>query len=506
MPSTQINSNGFVLGYTSDDLSQGDNRISVCYIQYPNENESGITILDSDVAAGDLGTLSFKTVLSAPNFILSEQNSGQNTNILSPIKNNLRLRIKTTPTGGGGQFDPCVLDRDGSGVISAEDVQNLYAGIPFVNPTLDIDGNGIVNEADYLLAREYIGEICQPDYFDPQSIYPVLDLDCLTYESGDTAWNDQSGNEYHFLKYAGGGGVNPIKNEDGSITCGYGAITGEDEADARRYFYRLNAIEYPPGTEFSNETLAAGTADAAAAIREKYIPGIDQTFSFEFVYKLTPFVSHGQDLGGIAGPVETGSQHRRFKIFGYPNYGVGGFNFGTGYGNPDQAFDPEVFIPCWGHKCYIYGGEGSGTQPGTWDGETGYPHPSEYPNLLPYSKLSNSRYRGDECGSNTSLNLDPMFGFPTSLDKFYVTVTFDPYAGVYKGSRFYLNGVLVQENDAIGIGIPPTNHNFVIGWNMQGGWVTPSGVDIYALRIYEEALTPEQVQQKYQELLNRYGT
>jgi hypothetical protein len=99
-----------------------------------------------------------------------------------------------------------------------------------------------------------------------------------------------------------------------------------------------------------------------------------------------------------------------------------------------------------------------------------------------------------------------MFGFPTSLDKFYVTVTFDPYAGVYKGSRFYLNGVLVQENDAIGIGIPPTNHNFVIGWNMQGGWVTPSGVDIYALRIYEEALTPEQVQQKYQELLNRYGT
>lgn len=500
MPQIEVNPRSFSLEYNRNDFSQGVGRIAICNVRYPEENESGITILPDDVVSGSLGSISLNIDLSARDFELNGPSS------LPLVRNSLKVRFKSIPPQGDGQFDPCVLDRDSDGIISKVDIEALYKDIPFVDSRLDIDGNGIVDREDFLLAQEYIGTICQPDYFDPQAVYPVLDLDCLTYEFGDPTWNDQSGNEYHFSKYAGVDAVNPIKNEDGSITCGRGAITGEDESDPRRYFFRQNAIEYPPGTEFTNETIAAGTADAAAAVREKYIPGIDQAFSFEFVYKLTPFVSHGQDVGGIAGPVETGSQHRRHKFFGYPNYGTGGFNFGTGYGNASEAFDPEMFIPCWGHTCNIYGGNGAGTQPGTWNGETGYPHPSEYPNLLPYSKLSNDQYKGESCGSDSSLNLDPMFGSPTSLDKFYVTVTFDPYAGANKGSRFYLNGVLVQENNAMGIGIPPTNHNFVVGWNMQGGWVTPSGVDIYALRIYEEALTPEQVQQKYQELLNRYGT
>lgn len=505
MPSTQVSSRSFVLTYSADEMSQGDARIPVCYVQYPEENASGITLLPTDVSAGFLGSMSLKADLSAPNFVLEGSNNGQNSSVLSPVKNNLRLRVKTTPTGGGGDFDPCVLDRDGSGVISAEDVQNLYAGIPFVNPRLDIDGNGIVNEADYLLAREYIGELCQPDSFDPQNIYPVLDLDCFTYNQGDIYWYDDSGNDYTFR--LGSDSAFPIKNEDGGITLGYGALTGEDEPTTKRYFIRTDVVNYPPGTEFTNANIAAFTADAAAAERELFIPDIDQAFSFEFVFRFTPFLSHGQDVAGIAGPVEVGQQFSRCKIFGYPNYGHGGFNFGTGYSNAAQAFDPNVFIPYYGFNCGIYGGLGAGTQPGTWDGETGYPHPSEYPNLLPYSKLSPNQYHGFDTGNGSiSLNLDPAFGFPTSLDKFYVTVVFDPYAGVGKGSRFYLNGQLSNETAAIGIGMPHVNDSFLIGNNMQGGWSSPDGVDVYCLKIYNEAMTPEQVQSNYERLLEKYGT
>lgn len=495
MPSTDVNSRNFVFDYRTEDLAQGNARVSICYIQYPEENDSGVTVLPDDAVIGRLGDISLEVRLTSNDLRLSGEE------LTSPIENTLRVRVKQ-PDSDGGSFNPCFLDRDGNGIVSRQDIDTLYANIPFVNPRLDINGDGVVNEDDYLLAKEYIGQLCQPDYFDPQNIYPVLDLDCFTYNQDDIYWYDDSGNDYTFR--LAGDSTFPIKNEDGGITLGSGAFTGEDAPGTRRYFVRTNVVNYPPGTEFTNANIAAGTADAAAAERELFIPDIDQAFSFEFVFRFTPFLSHGQDIGGIAGPPESG-QELRCKIFGYPNYGTGGFNFGTGYGNAAQAFDPNVFIPYYALSCNIYGGGGAGVQPGTWNGETGYPHPSEYPNLLPYSKLSGSPYHGFSADANMPLNLDPAFGFPTSLDKFYVTVVFDPYAGINKGSRIYINGQLANETWAKGIGIPHVNHSFVIGWNMQGGWSSPDGVDVYCLKIYDKALTQEQVANNYESLLAKYG-
>ena len=423
-----------------------------------------------------------------------------------------KLSLSTVVTFVDSNFDPCLLDRDQDGVITTQDVQALYdIYVNTTNLNYDIDNSGLVTENDRQLALQYVGTLCNAPIGDPPPVpQPVLNLDCLNYNQGDEQWLDISGNDYHFEAVSGGSAQPPIKNNDGSITVGDGEFLPEDPQGTVRYFRRTGAISYPPGTSFTNENIAAGTADAAAAERELYIPGIDQNFSFEFVYRFTPFLNHGQDIAGFGGAGGEGSGANRAKIFGYPTYGQGGFNFGTGYSNAAYAFDPDSFVPYRGIVTDIYGGYGAGTQPGTWDGETGYPHPSEYPNQLPYSLLSNSPYNGRDTGDQSiSLNLDTMFGIPTSLDKFYVTVVFNIDEGQagpgFRGSKTYLNGHLIHEDLAIGIGIPNVTKSFVIGANMQGGWSWPDGVDVFSLKIYDVALTEQEVLIKYQENLNKYG-
>tara|TARA_R100001163_G_scaffold65808_1_gene65100 strand:+ start:688 stop:2232 length:1545 start_codon:yes stop_codon:yes gene_type:complete len=425
-----------------------------------------------------------------------------------------KLSLSTVVTFVDSNFDPCLLDRNQDGVITAQDVQNLYdTYVNTTNPNYDIDNSGLVTENDRQLALQYVGTLCDTPIGDPPPVpQPVLNLDCLTYNQGDEQWLDLSGNDYHFAvtTSTNGNSLPPIKNEDGSITVGLGPFLPDDPGGARRSFLREGAITYPEGTSFTSENIAAGTADAAAAERDLYIPGVDQNFSFEFVYRFTPFLNHGQDIAGFGGPGGQSSGGQRAKIFGYPNYGQGGFNFGTGYVNTAYAFDSDSFVPYRGIQTDIYGGYGAGTQPGTWNGETGYPHPSEYPNQLPYSLLSNSPYHGRSTGDpSISLNLDTMFGIPTSLDKFYVTVVFNIQEGQagpgQKGSKTYLNGHLIHEDLAIGIGIPNGTKNFVIGANMQGGWSWPDGVDVFSLKIYDVALTEQEVLTKYQENLNKYG-
>jgi hypothetical protein len=491
MPSTDVNPRDFVFEYRTEDLAQGNARVSICYIQYPEENASGVTVLPDDVGSGRLGDISLEVRLTSNDLRLSGEE------LTSPIENTLRVRVKQ-PDSDGGSFNPCFLDRDGNGVVSRQDIDTLYANIPFVNPRLDINGDGVVNEDDYLLAKEYIGQLCpSEDYFDPQGVYPVLDLDCFTYSQDDSVWEDLSGHEYHFNTEQAANIVPPIKNEDGSITVGLGQILPSDEGSVKRYFIRNNVVDYPEGTDFTDENVAAKTADAAAAYRELFIPDVDQAFSFEFVYKFTPQMIHGADILGLGGPPE-GEISQRAKIFGYPNYGQGGFNFGTGYTNPNPA-NSFICIPYSGMECNVYGGYAPG---GGAADNINY----DYPNKLPYSLLSGSRYYGfDPRDFSSTLNLDSAFGIPNVPDKLYVTVTFDPYAGEGKGARFYTNGVLMFEDWAKGIGMPAANDDFIIGGNMQGGWSWPDGVDIYCLKIYDKALTQEQVANNYESLLAKYG-
>jgi hypothetical protein len=493
-------------------------RLPICSIAFPAVVQPN-QILDTGIVSGFLGDISIETEEFVSGYVLPSAvvyDAGQTDTGIDPVvvpsdssesfvvQNRLVVESRRFETAQS-TFRPCYLDRNKDGVVSARDVDAVYENIPFIDPKYDINNDGIVNSSDYNLAREYIGTICEgtpPPPPDPTGV--VLHLDCFTYNQGDYYWRDSSQYKYDFR--IAGNSVDPIKNEDGGITLGYGALTGEDAPGTRRYFIRTDVVKYPPGTEFTNANIAAFTADAAAVERELFMPDIDQAFSFEFVFRFTPFLNHGQDVAGISGPAEVGEQFRRCKIFGNAEHGYGGFNFGTFYTPTPYAYDTNVFIPYHGLDCGIYGGEGAGTQPGTWNGQTGYPHPSEYPNLLPYSKLSSNRYEGRSASSgNTSLNLDPVFGFPTSLDKFYVTVSFDPYAGANKGSKLYVNGQLVSEEWARGIGVHPVNDAFLIGNNMQGGWSSPDGVDVYCLKIYNEALDDEEVYARYQSLLNKYG-
>lgn len=520
MPSTQINASGDVFSATisGDEISLSNQNpqsqvqsFDLCDIVI--ERSGSVDFLQEGYQNGmSIGSISFA---AEENMFFYEL---EQLGLTDPVENKLTLDYVLTYIESN--FDICSLDQDKDGIISVQDVKSIYdLYVNTTNSQYDIDNSGLVTENDRQLALQYVSTVCEPVDEPPPVPQPVLHLDCLTYEFGDEVWEDQSDNEYHFSRVAGGSSELPIKNEDGSITLGFGQITSEDDTDARRRFVRT-CVVYPPGTDFARiggngedrnirPNIVAGTADADAAYRELYVPDIDQAFSFEFVYRFTAGISHGQNVGGIFdgfdNNVETGSQNRRCKIFGYPSYGFGGFNFGTGYGDVAQATNPDQFIPYFSHEVNIYGGKGAGTQPGTWDGETGYPHPSEYPNTLPYSKLSNSQYNGYGSTAPVSLNLDPEFGVPLGPEKFYVTVTFDPYSVPGKGSKIYVNGEIITEANAIGVGMPAFTQEFIIGTNMQGGWASPQGVDVFCLKAYDVALTESEVQNKYQGLLNKYG-
>jgi hypothetical protein len=294
--------------------------------------------------------------------------------------------------------------------------------------------------------------------------------------------------------------MSPIKNEDGSVTVGRAKILDSDPDDAFRMFRRLNVVEYEPGKSFTQENIENQTATTEGLYREKYIPDVDQNYSFEFVFKFTDDLPHGGTTDGTS----------RFKVFGYANYGHGGYNFGSHYNVSQFAYDPESFIPYYGLNPATYAGSGVDAEPGVPFG--GVPHPSDYPNPLPYSlKVQqrstgvNNRYRGGRAVvQNFSLGLDYQSGLSDG-SIFYIQYVVSPSTQTVK---LYVNGVeqTASIEYPVGIGLPHVNDNFVIGTSPQGGWSPPDGLDIFMLRVYDEALSEEEVINNYNRYLEKYGS
>lgn len=486
MPSTQVSSRSFVLTYSADEMSQGDARIPVCYVQYPEENASGITFLPTDVSEGFLGSISLKTDLSAPNFVLEGSNAGQNSSVLSPVNNNLSLRVKTTPTGGGGNFDPCILDKDGNGIVSTQDIDNLYEGIPFVNPALDIDGNGIVDEADYLLAREYVGEICNPEDYDPQGYYPVLHLDCQSYTPGSEVWEDLSGNDYHFSYSTSS--VPPVQNPDGSFKVGY-FYNDESGTEIGHGWFRQ-------GHEYEN--LSLPPAERVLRFREKYIPFTDTPFSWEVVFRMSEFESNALDIQGEFGPPETNylsySHPASATWLGYALYQDGGWHFGTFLdGGSLSNLNQYAFFP--------YQLDASGNPTGIVP-YRGY-HMRYFSNAG-WGQYSSSVSTGQGGFGNVEtdyLGLD-FFGFrsPFAEDLCVVQYVNDPYSNT---SKLYVNGVL-KHTDVGGISMNIENRPFKIGLSTGGGVNLIKGVDVYMFKAYDEYLPEDVILNNYNHYITKY--
>ena len=499
MPRIVVNNKSFNVEVDGSDTGQippgGTSiRLPVCSLVYP---PAGEFMLNEPTGNSDLGSLSFSVEATGESFSSKNQ----------PITINNKLVVKQVQVDvDDSEFRPCYLDFDKDGVISARDVEKVYRDIPFVDPRFDVNGDGIVDSEDFTLAKEYVGTVCQIGPPPPPKVMPVLDLDGSNYDGLET-WLDASGNNYHFSvrkTFSNGTGEDrhfpPIKNEDGSVTVGLVKILDSDPNDALRIFERLNVVEYESNKSFTAENIENETATTEGVYREKYIPDVDQDYSLEFVFKFTDNLPHGgfSDTKG------------RFKVFGYANYGFGGYNFGSGYYGYQYAYDPESFIPYHGFKIATYAGRGVDSEPGSYNNS--FPHPSDYPNPLPYSLKVlqigtgvNNRYRGGSAElEDFSLGLNSQSGLSDG-SVFYVQYVVSPSSQTVK---LYVNGVEqpAEIKTPVGIGLPEQNAAFVIGTSPQGGWSPPDGLDIFMLRVYDEALSEEEVINNYNRYLEKYGS
>lgn len=505
MPRIVVNNKSFNVEVGGSDTGQippgGTSiRLPVCSLVYP---PAGEFMLNEPIGNSDLGSLSFSVEATGESFSSKNQ----------PVTINNKLVVKQVQVDvDDSEFRPCYLDFDKDGVISARDVEKVYRDIPFVDPRFDVNGDGIVDSEDFTLAKEYVGTVCQVGPPPPPKVMPVLDLDCFNYEGGDT-WHDASGNDYHFVReFASNGNiVEPIKNEDGSITLGTYRLLDSDPDGPRRFFVRRGVVEYDPDKAFTEENILNQTATTEGVYKEKYIPDVDQDYSFEFIYRFTEGVPNGapQTEAGATGN-QTNSTNSRCKVFGYANYGYGGYNFGTGYSAAAYATNPDIggFIPYRGVWAQTYAGRGAGTQPGQYPDNSFYPHSSEYPNPLPYSKLVSNRYNGGNIGDvGFDLGLDPDNGLSDG-SMMYVQYVVSPST---QTALIYINGNLSgSKYSGIGVGFPDGRDSlissFLIGASPQGGWGWPRAVDVFMLRVYDEALSEEEVINNYNRYLEKYGS
>lgn len=486
----QVSQDGksFSLDINSSEFSSV--RVPVCYVSFPNSSNQQF---DASEYVQQLGKINLSINVDA----VSYYNRQPDVTITNKVVSK-QIEVPQNDVN----FKPCLLDFDGDGIVSKSDIDKIYSKTQ-VPLKFDLNGDGIVTEADRLLALEYVGTACLSSETpsNPQSINLVLDLEGSNYD-GSGVWLDASGNDYHFSAVisANGNAIPPIKNEDGSVTVGRSQILDSDTESTSRSFQRVNVVEYESDKSFTSENIENQTATTEGVYREKYIPDVDQDYSFEFVFKFTDGVPQGSAVSGGA----------RFKVFGYANYGTGGYNFGSGYSNAQYASDPDVFIPYYGLGAQTYAGLGVDAEPGSPD--YGLPHPSDYPNPLPYSlkvqQLStgnNNRYRGGSAIlENFNLGLNNQSGLSDG-SVFYVQYVVSPSTQTVK---FYANGVELPAsiNTPVGIGLPQANADFVIGKTPQGGWSSPKAIDIFALKVYDGALNEEQVLSNYNNYLQKYGS
>ena len=547
-------------------------RVPICSVSFP-QLTSGIDVFDVDEATEaqggnqgvyDIGQITFKKETIMEHYRLSTAVGTQDQEELV-LNNQASLSLISTPIEQS-TFKIANLDKDQNGVISFDDIDFLFANIPFYNAALDINGDGIVDEQDYLLAREYVGQIV-PDVVTGDGLPDVpglvLNLSCYTYQDGDAVWRDQTENDYHFLAGTGETPL-PIKNSDGSITVGRGPLAqtlveefDESQLNDLRFFIR-------PGVEFDD--------DGTITRRDKFIPDTDQNYSYEFIFRytkqpmetivdVTEVAVGGDDLGDFVS--DTGFYFVKevdiFRGHGQINYnaafdaagfgtsllGASGYRPGEAYStNPvDNSYACSKFI---GYNSYAGGGWGFGTRYSTHAVAN-----ASNTIFTPYEGLYSHSYFGQGDGASSLQGQYGSFGTLDLVIPGYDYGIQNGYGQNFNGTgaipsasysnytneqevinvvqvsvdcensiaKMYVNGVLRDTTtDKVGIGLPHINDsdlnpevisglgpgNFLIGKSTQGGWKSPRGIDVYMLRVYDVALNDDTIEENYQSYIQHY--
>lgn len=154
-----VQSNRFRLELKSDELV--DTRFSLCVVKYPEEIQG--EILEDRVETGQLSQVQLIVDNDTRHFEFGAD-SAQNLTFV----NALNVEEVRVPVGPDSPFRPCDLDVDGDGLVSEEDIETVYSKGASAGLMFDINGDGIVDDQDRVLAREYIGAICNgvtdPDF------------------------------------------------------------------------------------------------------------------------------------------------------------------------------------------------------------------------------------------------------------------------------------------------------------------------------------------------------
>ena len=521
-------------------------RFPICFVSYPDIVD-GLNIFEYPKREFFAGRINFNKFSQVNGYRLFSATTIYDQENIS-VKNGAFVEVRETDQIES-TFNFANLDKDQDGVISAEDIDFFYSNIPFYNAALDINNDGIVDEQDFLLAKEFIGQIVfqtdpgviPPDPPPPPTPGLVLDLDCFTYNEGDAVWEDQTQNEYHFTASE----TLPIKNSDGSVLVGRGplGIKTVEEFELATQTFNERRFFFRGGMDFEE--------DGTVTRRDKFIADTDQKFSYEFIFRynkqpideefhvgngVTPkfdkfhdiFRYHGRvHEGAFSVPllylqqftpaIAEGPEFGCSRFIGYANYASGGWSFGTRWKSfaEDSSPYPDKIVPYEGLAGRTYFGKG--------EGRSGLA-PSD---ALEFASMGNDvSITGYDFGIYTGLDnffstvgesyaQNPTNSFAQNFPEVMniVQVTFDPEAGV---SKMYVNGELrTTRTDNVGIGLPNDLQDlqpnggfdigtFLIGKSPQGGWGDPSGLDVYMLRVYDIALNEDEVMQNYQEYTQKY--
>ena len=144
-----VQSNRFSLELRSDELV--NTRFSLCVVKYPQVPSGGL--LEEGVDTGQLGKINL--VVDAD--LRSFEPGGDSVKNIT-VSNSLTVDQIQVPVGPDEPFRPCFLDIDGDGIVSKEDIEYVFSHNPGL--MFDVNSDGIVDDQDRVLAREYIGAIC----------------------------------------------------------------------------------------------------------------------------------------------------------------------------------------------------------------------------------------------------------------------------------------------------------------------------------------------------------
>jgi len=143
----QVSQDGksFSLDINSSEFSSV--RVPVCYVSFPNSSNQQF---DASELVQQLGKINLSINVDA----VSYYNRQPDVTITNKVVSK-QIEVPQNDVN----FNPCLLDLDKDGTVSINDIEEIYSR-DNVPKKFDIDGDGVVTDADRLLAREYVGFIC----------------------------------------------------------------------------------------------------------------------------------------------------------------------------------------------------------------------------------------------------------------------------------------------------------------------------------------------------------